>query len=188
MAEVQLFGPNLKVMHATNILLHAANSLFFFCWLAGITGNWQRSVIAASLYAAHPEHVESVVWLTERKDVLSTFFLFLTLLLYTRYVKSPGPFHYFAALAAFGLGLSAKGMLVTLPLLMLFLDYWPYERLLLNASHENRIRLRKLFLEKVPFFGLSASIAVLTVMAKQGATASVKVNEMKSMKTRQALP
>jgi Tfp pilus assembly protein PilF len=118
--------------------------------------------------------VESVVWLTERKDVLSTFFLFLTLLLYTRYVKSPGPFHYFAALVAFGLGLSAKGMLVTLPLLMLFLDYWPYERLLLNASHQNRIRLRKLFLEKVPFFGLSATIAVLTVMAQQGAITGLK--------------
>ena len=174
MSEVQLFGLNLKVMHATNILLHAANSLLLFHWLTGMTSDWKRSVLASTIYAVHPQHVESVVWLTERKDVLSTFFLLLTLLSYTRYVKTSGLRHYLAALAAFAFGLSAKGMLVTLPLLMLLLDYWPYERLILNASHVNRTRLRKLFWEKVPFLGLSASIAVLTILAQRGAIAGLK--------------
>src|SRR5205814_9008341 len=115
--------------HVTNLLLHTANALLLFGVLRRLTGAVAPSALSAALFAAHPLHVESVAWVAERKDVLSTLFWMLTLWAYVRYVERPGPGRYALVLLAFALGLTAKPMLVTLPFVLLLLDYWPLRRL-----------------------------------------------------------
>ena len=125
-AEIGSGGPAL--FHVTNLVLHLANSILLFLFFSVRTGCHVRSFFVALLFAVHPLHVESVAWVSERKDVLSTLFWMLTILAYLRYRKQPSPRRYLVVALAFGLGLMAKPMLVTLPLVLLLLDYWPLGR------------------------------------------------------------
>lgn len=143
MLDVQLFGVAGGAHHLTSLALHAANTLLLFGLLALLTGALWRSALVAALFAVHPLHVESVAWVAERKDVLSTFFLLLTLWAYAGFVRSVGPastaagvpagrsrrVYYALMLVAFALGLMAKPMLVTLPFVLLLLDVWPLGRM-----------------------------------------------------------
>lgn len=128
MADAQIFGIDPRGHHLTSVLLHGVNCVLLFLLLLRVTGARWRSALVAALFAVHPLHVESVAWVAERKDVLSTLFLLLTILAYAAYVRRPGPWRYTLTLILFALGLMAKPMLVTLPCLLLLLDYWPLGR------------------------------------------------------------
>jgi len=178
--------------HFINLLFHLANTVLLFQLLRKITGARWRCALVAALFAWHPLHVESVAWVAERKDVLSTFFLLLCLGAYVAYAKQPGPRRYLLALGLFALGLMSKPMLVTLPCLLLLLDYWPLGRLRLaredltagssvagvavslagaeplpRADCEVR-SVASLITEKIPFFALSIAASLITFMAQNG--------------------
>ena len=174
MLDCQLFRLDAGMHHLTNLLFHTANSILLFVVLRRMTGSIWRSGFVAALFALHPLHVESVAWVAERKDVLSTLFWMLTMWAYVRYSESPGVIRYVLVLVFFALGLMAKPMLVTLPFVLLLIDYWPLARLQLDQfENENNISLRKSILylisEKVPLFALSGAISVVTVIALQKA-------------------
>ena len=134
MLDVQLYGMEAAGHHVTNIIFHVCNALLLFWLLRLLTGrNWCSAAVAA-LFAVHPMHVESVVWVAERKDVLSTFLGLLTLLAYVRYTKRPNVERYLPVFVLLALGLLAKPMLVTLPCVCLLLDYWPLRRLKLSGE------------------------------------------------------
>ncbi len=128
MLDVQLFGLNPQWHHLTNLLFHVANTLLLFFIFHRMTKSPWKSAFVAALFAVHPLHVESVAWVAERKDVLSTFFWMLTMGAYIHYVEHPRLKNYLAVLIFFALGLMAKPMLVTLPFVLLLLDYWPLQR------------------------------------------------------------
>ena len=214
MLDAQLFGLNPAGHHLTSLLLHTANTLLLFFLLKRMTAAPWRSALVAALFALHPLHVQSVAWVSERKDVLSTFFFLLTLLAYARYVKgsaaasqfktrpprsrtgepaagvgsrksgvrSPetevrgsGPgangrglrFWYLAALCFFALGLMSKPMLVTLPFLLLLLDYWPLQRLELQTQGLKLKTMYPLLIEKLPFFALAAASSLVAFAAQK---------------------
>lgn len=129
MVDVELFDMNPQGHHLMNLLLHTANTCLLFLLLNKITGAVWRSVVVAALFAIHPLHVESVAWVAERKDLLSTCFALTTLLAYTSYVQRRSTWRYLALCGCFTLGLMSKPMLVTLPFVLLLLDYWPLRRL-----------------------------------------------------------
>jgi len=129
MVDVQLFGLNPRWHHLTNLLFHIVNMLLLFFVFHRMTKALWQSAFVAALFALHPLHVESVAWVAERKDVLSTFFWMLTMGAYLYHVERPGPLRYLAVLLFFALGLMAKPMLVTLPFVLLLLDFWPLKRL-----------------------------------------------------------
>jgi tetratricopeptide (TPR) repeat protein len=129
MLDVQLFGLNPHLHHLTNLLFHIVNSLLLFLVFRRMTGEDWKSAFVAALFAFHPLHVESVAWVAERKDVLSTFFLFSTLAMYAFYADRPFLIRYLAVILFFAFGLMSKPMLVTLPFVLLLLDYWPLQRL-----------------------------------------------------------
>jgi tetratricopeptide (TPR) repeat protein len=164
MLDVELFGLNAGRHHVTNALLHAANALLLFGLLQRTTGAQLRSACVAALFAVHPAHVESVAWIAERKDVLSTFLGLLALHCYHGYVRRPGGASYTAVLLLFASSLMAKPMLVTLPFLMLLLDFWPLARF----AQVSRARL---VVEKLPLLALSvaSSLVTLSVQAQAGA-------------------
>jgi protein O-mannosyl-transferase len=167
MLDSQLFGPRAGAFHAVNLLLHVANTLLLFLWLYHATGAKWRGALVAALFALHPLHVESVAWISERKDVLSTLFWMLALLGYTDYAKTGRVSRYFIALLLFGIGLMAKPMLVSLPCVLLLLDYWPLRRF------EER-RTFRLLVEKLPFLAFSiASSAVTLLGAREQAMTSL---------------
>jgi hypothetical protein len=128
MLDVEIAGAAPRTFHATNFLLHTASSLLLFELLDRATGARWKSAWVAALFAVHPLHVESVAWISERKDVLSGLFWFLTMLLWLRWVERPGRLRYALVIGSFGLGLLSKPMLVTLPLVLLLFDRWPLER------------------------------------------------------------
>jgi hypothetical protein len=156
MADFALYGLNPGGHHLTNLLFHTANAVLLFLVLWQFTGAQWRSALVAALFAWHPLHVESVAWVSERKDVLGAFFWLLTMAAYGRYAKGRKVF-YFLALFFFALGLLSKPMLVTLPFVLLLLDFWPLQR---TAA-------RGLFLEKIPFFALAALDCVATMWAQR---------------------
>jgi tetratricopeptide (TPR) repeat protein len=173
--------------HLTNILLHAANTVLLFWVFQRLTGCLWRSAAVAALFALHPLHVESVAWISERKDVLSTFFGFLTIGAYTCYVERPSWFRYGLMASAFSLSLLAKPMLVTLPCLLLLLDYWPLGRFALANSADSAIDNRKstlrwLVVEKLPLVALVAALCVVTVIVQYegGAIKSFKMMSLQS--------
>jgi hypothetical protein len=129
MADVQLFGMNAGRHHLMSVFLHIANTLLLFLILRRMTKTLWRSAFVAALFALHPLHVESVAWAAERKDVLSTLFWLLTLGAYAYYVERPGYRRYLPVLVFFVLGLMSKPMLVTIPFVLLLLDFWPLGRL-----------------------------------------------------------
>jgi tetratricopeptide (TPR) repeat protein len=182
MLDCQLYGLNPRGPHLTNVLLHVANTLLLFLFLAKITGALWPSALVAALFALHPLHVESVAWVAERKDVLSAFFFFTTLWAYVWYVAAPGWRRYLPVFFAFALGLMAKPMLVTLPFVLLLLDYWPLGRLTPPASAAGKRRkaaavasrldrqaARRLVWEKVPLLALTAGSCVITLVAQKKA-------------------
>jgi len=136
MLDIQFFGLAPRWHHLTNLLFHIANVLLLFFVLSRMSGAILQSAFVSALFALHPLHVESVAWVAERKDVLSTFFWMLTLIAYSYYVKRPRLKGYLSVLACFALGLMAKPMLVTLPFVLLLLDYWPLERFAKSKSVE----------------------------------------------------
>jgi tetratricopeptide (TPR) repeat protein len=163
MLDFQLFGLNPKWHHLTNLLLHIANTLLLFTVLKLMTGALWQSAFVAALFAVHPLHVESVAWVAERKDVLSTMFWLLTMAAYMRYVRLGGAKRYMITLLAFALGLMAKPMLVTLPFVLLLLDYWPLGRL------QSARDIKNLIFEKLPFFVFSAASSLVTFLAQRAA-------------------
>lgn len=159
MLDIQLFGLNPAGHHFVNILFHTASSGLLFLFLRRATGDPWQSAAVALLFALHPLRVESVAWVAERKDVLSAFFGMLTLHAYGRYVEKPGPGRYLCALVLFALGLMAKSMLVTLPVVLLLMDWWPHRRFL--PQQGNTFRLLG---EKIPFLMLSACSGMITYL------------------------
>ena len=173
MLDCQIWGLRAGGHHLTNVLLHAAAAILLFLALKQMTGTLWRSACVASFFAIHPQRVESVAWIAERKDVLSGVFFMLTILAYVRYVrKSPSLGGYALVVILFALGLMSKGMLVTLPFVLLLLDYWPLRRftpeMLESIWHsENRARLRRLIVEKIPLFLLSIASCVMTSLSPE---------------------
>ena len=180
MLDYQLFGANAAGHHITNLIFHVINTLLLFLILRRITGFPWRSAFVAVLFAIHPLHIESVAWVAERKDVLSTLFFMLTVWAYVRCVERPAIYRYLVILLFFALGLMSKPMLVTLPFVLLLLDFWPLGRLrlgrpLLNTDADdpkavgngNKIRSDMgLIIEKVPLFILSAASVGATLYAQ----------------------
>src|SRR5213594_1124899 len=160
MLNSQFFGPRAGAFHAVNLLLHVANTLLLFLWLLRATGAKWRGALVAALFALHPLHVESVAWISERKDVLSTLFWMLALLTYTDYAKTGRISRYFFALLLFGIGLMAKPMLVSLPFVLLLLDYWPLRRFAERRTFG-------LLIEKIPFLAFSIASSGVTLFAQQ---------------------
>jgi tetratricopeptide (TPR) repeat protein len=168
MADTQIFGSGPAGYHFTNLLLHILNTLLLFFFLRKASGNLWQSGFAASLFALHPLHVESVAWIAQRKDVLSTFFWLLTLWRYARFVEQPNRFRYGWVLVFFILGLMSKPMLLTLPFILLLLDYWPFCRFQYEGSWRSFIRAVWPYIrEKLPFFGIAAAAAIVTYMAQK---------------------
>jgi protein O-mannosyl-transferase len=182
MLDYQLFGMNASGHHLMNVLFHIGNTLLLFLALRLMTGALWRSAAVAFLFALHPLHVESVAWVSERKDVLCTFFMLLSLIAYVGYAKKKGVANYLLAFFLFILGLLSKPMIVTFPFLLMLLDYWPLERF--NGDHlsgyregENRKLLSRLILEKVPFLLMSIIVSIVTYIAQTqtGAVSSLKI-------------
>jgi Flp pilus assembly protein TadD len=187
MLDCQLFGMKPWGHHLTSVLLHAANTVLLFLLLRQMTGACWRSALTAAVFGLHPLHVESVAWVAERKDVLSTFFGLLSLICYVRYAQRQGARNkeqgtsipsiltpYFLSLFFFALGLMSKPMLVTWPLVMLLLDWWPLDRFKAQGSG---FRVLGLAWEKLPFFGLSTILCVVTYLVQQrtGLLTSVEI-------------
>ena len=195
--DCELFGLNPGPQHYVSVLFHAANVVLLFALLLRLTGALWSGAFVAALFAWHPLHVDSVAWISERKDVLSTFFGLLTLLAYTRVVtgKEPAPTAvlsratchlsplHWLALLFFALGLMSKPMLVTLPFVMLLLDYWPLKRVTsgpfsprFNAADKWRVTsVLRLALEKWPFFLLTLVSCVITFLAQRQGEAVVSL-------------
>jgi len=170
MADIQLFGLHAWGHHATSLFLHALNVVLLFFLLRSATGFLWRSFFVAALFALHPFNVECVAWVSERKSLLSTLFLFLALAAYGWYLRKPGVARYSAVAMLFALGLASKPMIITLPFALLLLDYWPFARLPIPEDSESASlffkKLWPLVFEKVPFFLLSGLSAYITVVAQ----------------------
>ena len=182
MLDCQIYGMNPGHHHMTSVLFHILNSLLLFFIFKKMSGSLWKSAFVAALFALHPLHVESVAWVAERKDVLSTFFWMLTLWCYTRYVESSRLDKYLLVILFFILGLMAKPMLVTLPFVLLLLDYWPLQRFQLKSSKNNNPAKQRPFYfgliwEKIPLFFLSAASGVVTYLVQKsgGAVSSLVV-------------
>lgn len=169
MMDCQFFGLKPAAHHWTNVVFHTANTTLLFILLLNLTGAIWRSAFVAALFGWHPLHVESVAWVAERKDVLSAFFWMLALLCYVKYagLKTDQPrrhplLFYSLALLFFACGLMSKPMVVTLPFVLLLLDFWPLQRF-------DRSMFPFLLLEKIPFFALTAGSCLLTLSVQKGA-------------------
>ena len=163
MLDCQMFGLRSGWHHLTNVLLHALAVLLLFAFLNRSTGRLWPSAWVAFLFALHPLHVESVAWVAERKDSLSTFFGFLAVWGYVRYVERPSLRRYLLVFLAFGLALMAKPMIVTLPLVLLLVDVWPLGR----VTDRSWSRIAPLLREKIPLFALAAAVAAATYLVQQ---------------------
>jgi len=180
MLDFELYGLRAGGYKITNVLFHLANTLLLFLVFKRMTGKLWRSAFVVALFALHPLHVESVAWVTERKDVLSTLFWMLTMWAYLRYVERPGIKRYLVIILTYTLGLMAKPMLVTLPFVLLLLDYWPLNRFhpvgrdvggeTPNRPLTNLVKssppIISLVLEKIPFIVLAAVTSAATLLAQ----------------------
>jgi tetratricopeptide (TPR) repeat protein len=172
--DVTLFGLDAGAHHLMSVALHAANTLMLFWVFRRILGDAGRSLAIAAIFAVHPLHVESVAWVAERKDVLSSFFMLAALWAYARYVERPSWPRYGAVAAGFALALMAKPMVVTFPAMLLLLDYWPFGRSARTAPA--RETWRWLIVEKVPLLFMAVADSAVTVglQARVGAMASLQ--------------
>jgi tetratricopeptide (TPR) repeat protein len=197
MLDCQLFGLNAGPQHVVNVLIHGANAALLLMLLLRLTGQLWASALVAALFAWHPLHVESVAWISERKDVLSTFFGLLTLLAYSHYAQNQSSagrrtssagsgglaldprlstLDYALALLFFALGLMSKPMLVTLPFVMLLLDLWPLQRF--SVLNFQLPVFRRLLLEKWPFFLLATASCWITFLAQSHGQAIVSFEQI----------
>jgi Tfp pilus assembly protein PilF len=170
MLDTTLFGFRAGGYHFTNVIIHAADAVLLFAFLARATGKQLRSACVAALFALHPLHVESVAWITERKDVLSGLFGLLSLLAYARYATNGRGLSYAVSIVCFVASLLSKQTLVTLPFLLLLLDFWPLGRFNASSDAPSQGRQRvvlKLLLEKVPFLAVSLAFSVIAVFAQK---------------------
>ncbi len=174
--DYQLFALNPAGHHFDSVLIHAVNAVVLFLLLAWVTKRVRPSLLVAALFALHPINVESVAWVAERKNVLSTLFFFLAIAAYFWYAQKPGWCRYLAVFALFAAGLMAKPMVITLPFVLLLLDYWPIERMGLKITEHDeqqslfgvsRVTFSTLLLEKIPLFFLSAASAWITLKAQR---------------------
>lgn len=167
------FGLNAGAHHFINVIFHIANSILLFVLIRKLTDSFWKSAIVAALFAVHPAHVESVAWVAERKDVLSTLFWILSTLFYVKFARNTKETNfYWISFLLFALGLMAKPMLVTLPFTLILLDYWSLERF----EKWNFENLFPLFKEKLPFFALSIISAIITIFA-QGSGGAIQTIE-----------
>jgi tetratricopeptide (TPR) repeat protein len=173
--DYSLFRLNPAGHHFTSVLLHVVNVVLLFLLLMWATKRLGPSLFVAALFALHPIQVESVAWVAERKNVLCTTFFFLTLWAYGWYARQPNWKRYLAVVISFAAGLASKPMVITLPFVLLLLDYWPLGRVRGANKHANAkqsaLHWSKLVLEKLPLFVLSAASAVITVIAQQASGA-----------------
>lgn len=176
MLDCRLFGLNPGPPHLVNLLIHILNALLLFAILKSSTGATWRSAFAACLFALHPLRVESVAWVSERKDVLSALFWMLGTLAYIHYCRRPGVPRYLPVVALFAAGLMSKPMLVTFPFVLLLMDYWPLERLRIHGaktslqskpSKDRRYSLFRLIAEKTPLFALAVVSSAVTYVVQQ---------------------
>ncbi|MGD0821806.1 MAG: tetratricopeptide repeat protein [Desulfomonilia bacterium] len=181
MLDVEFFNMNPGMHHLTNVFLHIANSLLLFFIFFRMTGEKWKCAVVAALFAIHPLHVESVAWIAERKDVLSTFFFMLTIWSYTWYVEQHGALKYLLVITLYILGLMAKPMLVTLPFILLLLDFWPIQRIEFDNSETGVFpqnirsiltdihwdRVSSLLWEKIPLFVLAGMSCIITFLAQK---------------------
>jgi tetratricopeptide (TPR) repeat protein len=182
MLDVELYGMDAGRHHHTNALFHTFNTLLLFFLLYRITGALWRSAFVAALFALHPINVESVAWIAQRKNVLSTFFWMLTLLAYTVYQKRPGIVRYLTVLFVFTLGLLAKPMLVTLPFVLMLLDYWPLKRIGFQPSIRECLPLAfRLVLEKFPLFILSGLSVYFSMASRKGLDLGITLQSIPAM-------
>ncbi len=183
MLDCQLYGLKAGGHHATNIVLHTIAVLLLFRVLRQMTGAVWKSVVVAALFAVHPLHVESVAWVSERKDVLSAVFFLLMLNAYVRYARAASITRYLAVAVLFAAGLMSKPMLVSAPVVLLLLDYWPLRRFeqpsatkrkatILKPGNQRRI-IQRLFLEKIPLLVLSAGACVITFILQKRAAGAI---------------
>jgi protein O-mannosyl-transferase len=168
MLDCQLYGLQAGWHHFTNVLLHTVAVVLLFLTLQHMTDAFWRSAFVAAVFAIHPLHVESVAWIAERKDVLSGVFFMLTLLVYFRYTRAPSIGRYLILALVVALGLMSKPMLVTLPFVLLLLDYWPLGRFQASRARGGR-QLSQLIAEKIPLIALSAVSSIVTFLAQRGA-------------------
>lgn len=192
MLDFELFGLKAGGYHLSNLFLHLANTILLFFLFKRMTGGIWRSGFVAALFALHPLRVESVAWAVERKDVLSTLFCLLSIHSYVHYTKHRRFFAYISALLLFSLSLMAKPMLVTLPCLLLILDYWPlgrlnpgpdpHQKVIATQFSPKRPTIARLFLEKTPFFLLSLIFSMVTYLAQRsfGALSSLQALPLKA--------
>jgi tetratricopeptide (TPR) repeat protein len=183
MLDCELYGSNPMGHHWANVQFHIANTLLLFFIFFKMTGALWRSAFVAALFALHPLHVESVAWVSERKDVLSTFFGFLMIFAYCRYVKESCLKNYLLVIMLFVLGLMAKPMLVTFPFVLLLLDFWPLERFQYKKNKNDDLPqpegtiyygfkgFMRLVLEKIPLFIPVVISSILTFLAQQSSGA-----------------
>lgn len=167
MADVTLGKGRPWILHLTNIILHLCNTALLFLFLSAYTRRKWPSAFAAAMFALHPLHVESVAWISERKDVLSTLFWLLTLLAYARYTRGRNVSAYVLVAVTFSLGLMAKPTLVTLPIVLLLMDFWPLSRSSQRGGSDERTTIRHLLFEKIPLFVMSGVAATLTLWAQK---------------------
>lgn len=161
MLDCQLFGLNAGGHHFTNVLLHSISVMLLFLLLRQLSGTFWQSAFVAAIFAIHPLHVESVAWIAERKDLLSGVFFMTTLAAYARYARGPSLGRYITMSILFALGLMSKPMLVTVPFVLLLLDYWPLGR------KQPTLGWSRLIAEKIPLIGLSAASCVITFMVQK---------------------
>lgn len=192
MLDCQFYGMNAGMHHLTNVLIHIANALLLFFVLKKMTNESWKSGIVAALFALHPMNVDSVAWIAERKNLLSTFFWMLTMAVYFSYVQKQRISWYLLAVFIFILGLLSKPMLVTLPFVLLLMDYWPLYRIRLDASKDNdgsskRVAellmeqkeiIKKLILEKIPFLILSLASIYVSSISMRNIAAEVSTGEV----------
>lgn len=183
MLDISIAGSTPRTFHISNLLYHLANSTLLFAALYMMTGHIKRCALVAALFALHPLHVESVAWISERKDLLSLFFFFLTIIFYAKYRERQGLFRYFITLFLFACGLMSKSMLVSTPLLLLLLDYWPLKK------YESILSLKfgKLLIEKIPFFILSLFSGIITYNVQKHKAVVSYVESSLYMNTKNAL-
>ena len=182
MLDCQLYGLKAGGHHATNVLLHTFAVLLLFRVLRQMTGSTWRSSLVAALFAIHPLHVESVAWVSERKDVLSAVFFFLMLSAYVSYARGPSIGRYLLVTGLFGAGLMSKPMLVTAPVILLLLDFWPLQRTEPRKPKVGRrtsvfsdqfSTVSRLILEKLPLFALSAGASIVTFVVQKRAVGAI---------------
>lgn len=177
MLDVELFAMSPGPHHVTNVVIHVFNVFLLFALLVRMTGENAKSAFVAALFAIHPQHVESVAWVAERKDVLSTMFGFLAIHAYVSFVRKPGAVRYAAILLVYALSLMSKPMLVTLPFILLLLDIWPLGRLSLDGSRGFAQRAWSCVREKLPLAAMAVALSIVTllVQSRGGTVGSLEV-------------